>query len=236
MSLIGVVALAGIGFPLYLAGTSAEPSSAASLSSNEATLTYIASARLFYLILNGIFRLGIPLLLVPAVLAAHLALKPFHRTGMVIATGFAGATIVVGLALAPIGFSLVGLSDSYMAAPTGPERAAVAASAAPSLRTLAAGEVLCGVLLFGWILITSLIGRKRLFPVWMSSLGIAASVGGPLLSSLSMLLTLILLSFSAFFFSYLIFTPLFFLPLGWFIAFGQKLYKLGRKELGGSIS
>ena len=194
------------------------------------TLSYIAAARSTYLYLNAIFRIVIPLLFVLPVVSIYLALKETARKSVLLATGLASLSLIGTIALAQIGYSLVGLSDQFTKASSEAEKAAAVASAGSMIRTLGIGEGLSGILLFLWILIVSLVFRSRnLFRPWVAFLGVFAAAV-PLIGSVTILVTIVGMSWSAFFYSYLIFTGFFFVLLVWSGVLGYNLYRMGTKK------
>ncbi len=225
ITLLGIVA-----FPLYFLGTAAEPSDQVlpeSVGQGVRTLSYIASARSYYIILNAISRLWIPLLFVLPVVATFHLLSGTARKALVLATASAGVSIIGSIALAQVGNSLVGLSDQFALASNEVEKAAIAASAISLVGVLGLGEVFSGILFFSWMLITSLLFRSRnLLGRRLPILGLFAALVGPLYGSITILATIVSMSWSAFFFSYLIFTPLFLVLLVWSSFMGYKLYKM----------
>ena len=228
ITLLGAMAL-----PLYVLGTAAEPSDQAlpePVGQGVRTLSYIASARSSFLHLNAIFRIAIPLLLVLPILAVFHVLRETARKIALLATVSAGLSILGSIALAQVGYSLVGLSDQFTMASAEVDKAATVASANGLIGTLGLGEAISGVLLFSWILATSLLFQsKHLFRRWVAVLGIFAALG-TLHGSGTILATIVGMSWSAFFFSYLVFTPFFFVFLVWSSVLGYNIYTMGTKE------
>ena len=234
LSLVLATLLGVVAFPLYILGTLSEPSDEVlpeSVSQSVKTLTYIASARFSYLYLTAIVRIGIPLLFVLPVLAIFLVLRETARKSVLLATVSAGLSIIVSIALSQVGYSLVGLSDLYTTAASEVEKAAIVASAGGLIRTLGIGEGISGMLFFSWVIITCLVFQSRnLFRRWVALLGVFAALGSPLYGSVTILATIVGMSWSAFFYSHLIFSPLFLIFLAWSSVMGYNLYRMGANE------
>ncbi len=189
-------------------------------------LSYIYGYESTYDVLNGIFHVLIPLLLVAPIVALYQVLKSLDKGLATKATLLGGLTIATSAVLAPLGYTLPAYSDSYALATTQVQRMSIISSSGFVITTLGLGEVLVAFLMFGWIVSVSwILLSHRVFSPWISYLGIAASVVGPLLGGLATLTTIVLLSWSAFFFTYSIFFPLFPVTLAWFVVMGYKLFR-----------
>lgn len=188
-------------------------------------LSYIYGYESTYDFLNGIFHVAIPLLLVAPVAALYQAMKSLDRGLAAKATLLGGLSVVTSAALAPFGYTLPAYSDSYVLATTQVQRVSILSSSGFALATLGWGEVLAAFLMFGWIVSVSwILLSHRVFNPWISYLGIAGGIVGPLLGGLVILSTIVLRSWSAFFFTYLLFFP----PpvtLAWFVVMGYKLFR-----------
>lgn len=217
-----------IAIPLFGAGTTAEPFAPESLGLAVRDMIYLHAQPSTYSYLNGIYHLALPLLLVPGVMATYLALKEADRRPVRNASILAGLSMVISLALAQVGYWLVNLSNSYMATTDTAQQASIAASADVAIRILGVGEVVSGFLLFGWILVTSRVASSQgLVSSRVMYLGYFGAFGGPFLGALTILFTVVVQSWSAFYFAYPIFTPFFFIWFIWFPVFGLKLFRLG---------
>ncbi len=190
-------------------------------------LSYIFGYESTYDFLNGVFHVLIPLLLVAPMAALYQALKSIDRGLATKATALGGLSIVTSVALAPLGYTLPAYSDSYALATTQVQRASIVSSSGFAITTLGLGEVLGAFLMFGWIVSVSwILLSHKVFSSWISYLGIASGVVGPILAGFAILGTVVLQSWSAFFFTYMIFTPFFPVTLAWFVVMGYKLFRI----------
>lgn len=145
-------------------------------STGEGYLKLLAGGKLPFQTLVGFFALA-DILLVPAVLALYLALKEVNRTQMLIASAFWGVTIAADLGTLMVWYSLVPLTDAYVAATGEVQRAAYVAAAVAVLGATNAGFTLAFFL--GWgvaTIIQSLVMLKGVFSKGVAYLGIIAGI------------------------------------------------------------
>ncbi len=180
-----------------------------------ATLQYIASNRLGYIIEQVLF--SVPSVFAMVVfMALYMALKHLNKSYTAIATLVAIVGQVLALASPVTGggaLSLVSLSDQYVAATTPAQHTAFATAAESfiALNTIVgAGGILFGI----GILIISLVMLKGVFQKGIAYLGIVTGALGIVSEAFRNMLG----------FGYLVYWVLFVI---WFIAIGWKLYRLG---------
>lgn len=182
-------------------------------STTEAALKTVAEQKLLFQTNNGIFTLA-TILFIPALLALYLALKEVDKTGMLIASGLSALAITLFLGAIIVNYSLIILSREYGAATTDAQRAAYVA-AADLVRGAAGAGFALSVLIFSVaVLIVSRVMLKGIFGKGIAYLGIITGivglVGGIPVPVLSIIGLVSVLFFAA-----------------WFLAVGNKLYKLG---------
>ena len=222
--MILVPVLVVIALPSFGTGTLAEKPVPESLGQAVRDMSYIVGQESNYDFLNGIFHVGIPLLLVLPVFAVYHELKKSTNKRQATATTvLGGLSIATSVALAPFGYLLPGYSDSYALATSEAQRASLVSSGGFAITLMGVGEVVSAFLLFGWIFSVSLmLLSSRRFRPWISYLGMVGSMMGPLVGGLLILGTIVAQSWSAFFFTYILWSPFFFLTFVWFIILGYK--------------
>jgi len=201
--------------PLVLMFTTPQPP----LAGGAATLQYIASHKLVYLIeLVSFVGLSLPALVV--FLALYMALKHLNKSyaalGAII--GMASEVIALALGYSPqsLNTGLLYLSDQYMAATTAAQHTALA-TAAESLIAMTNAVASAGILTALGILILSLVMLKGVFHKGVAYLGIVTGVLGIVSEALRPII-------GPGFFVYGLLLPI------WFIVVGWKLYWLARYE------
>ncbi|MFQ6135035.1 MAG: hypothetical protein ACE5KU_04400 [Nitrososphaerales archaeon] len=158
-------------------------------------------------------------LFIPGVLALYLALKEVNKNRMLIATGLAGVGIPLMLADSILFFSLVTLSNGYMAATSEALRAAYVAAADLALGAALAFEGLAIILFNVSTIIMSLVMLKGIFSKGTAYLGIAAGIVG-LVSTVWYVVPVLLIFMVVALISMV-------LVAIWYLAVGYRLYKLG---------
>jgi len=201
----------GILAPVVILMTMPQPPS----SGGAATLQYIASNRLGYIIEQVLFSAPSVFAMV-VFLALYMALKHLNKSYAAIAAFVALVSQILVLASPVTGggsLSLVYLSDHYVTATTAAQRAAFASAAEGyiALNTIVGAA---GILFAIGILIISLVMLKGVFQKGIAYLGIVTGVVGIMSEALRNMLGI----------GYLVYWVLFII---WFIAIGWKLYKLG---------
>src|SRR6266571_2632179 len=200
--------------PLVLMFTTPQPP----LAGGAATLEYIASHKLVYLIeLVSFVWLSLPAMVV--FLALSMALKHVNKSYVALGAliGMASGVIALALNYSPqsLNMGLLDLSDQYVAATTAAQHAALA-SAAESLMAMTNAVASAGSLTALGILIVSLVMLGGVFPKGVAYLGIVTGVLGIVSEALRPIIGP----------GYIVYGLL--LPI-WFIAVGWKLYRLGRE-------
>jgi len=198
--------------PLVLMFTTPQPP----LAGGAATLQYIASHKLVYLIeLVSFVWLSLPAIVV--FLALSMALKHLNKSyatlGAII--GIASEVIALALNYSPqsLNTGLLDLSDQYVAATTAAQHT-VLATAAESLIAMTNAVASAGILTALGILILSLVMFKGVFHKGVAYLGIVTGVLGIVSEALRPII-------GPGFFVYGLLLPI------WFLAVGWKLYRLG---------
>lgn len=200
--------------PLVLMFTTPQPP----LAGGAATLQYIASYKLVYIIeLVSFVGLSLPVMIV--FLALYMALKHLNKSyaalGAII--GIASEVIALAYNSSPQSLNpgLVYLSDQYMAATTVAQHAAFA-SAAESLIAMTNAVNGAGILTALGILLLSLVMLKGVFHKSAAYMGIATGAIGIVSEVLRNVIGP----------GYLVYGLL--LPI-WFLVVGWKLYRLGSR-------
>jgi hypothetical protein len=206
--------------PLVLMFTTPQPP----LAGGAATLQYIASYKLVYIIeLVSFVGLSLPAMVV--FLALYMALKHLSKSYAALGAIIGMASEVIALAYnsspQSLNPGLLYLSDHYVAATTAAQRAAFA-TAAEGLIAVSNAVNAAGILTALGILILSLVMLKGVFHKGVAYVGIATGAIGIVSEALRPLL-------GPGYFVYGLLLPI------WFIAVGWKLYRLGTSSEPHSI-
>jgi hypothetical protein len=217
-ALILIPTLVVISLPFFLLGTMSETGN---------TLTSIPRQEPTYYLLNIIYHIAIPLLLLLSILALYFRFKTLKPKLAATGTTFGILSVSVALSMAVFGFLLVAYSNSYVSsAGSGAQgTTSIVSSAHLVILILGVGEGISAFLTFCWILSISLIILfMKTFRSWIAYFGIAGAFAGPLFGGYIILINMVAPGFNTFFYTYFIFSvPGLFVTLPWFVIFGYKL-------------